>query len=244
MPRDLFTVPDGGSTTRRTGRLLPLSMALHAMVGAAFVVAPLLAVGDPPPVPDRNPVLLMARPVLPRVEAVPAPPRRARVQQEAGRPPGPVRPPVSIAIPDRLVPESEVDTGVPDWLPSGGSLGIGDLPSGGGGETAGGAMDGAGAAPEGPVPVGGRVERPRKLKDVAPEYPAIAKQARIEGDVVLDAVIGPDGFVRQVVVRESDSSLLESAALAAVRQWVYEPTRLNDVPVAIVMSVKVSFRLR
>jgi len=241
MPRDLFTTPEGVRSSPRTGRLLPLSIALHAVAGAAIVVAPLLAVGDPPPVAQPRTVLVMARP-LPRVEAVPAPPRRAPLQREAVRPPGPVRPPVSIATPDRIVPEAGIDTGVPEWLPSGGgSVALGDLPSGGaGGE---GIAEGPGAASDEPVPVGGVVERPRKLRDVAPEYPQIAQIARVQGLVVIDAIIGPDGHVRQAVVRRSDSPLLESAALAAVRQWTYSPTRLNGVPVAIVMSVEVRFRL-
>jgi protein TonB len=89
---------------------------------------------------------------------------------------------------------------------------------------------------------GGDIEPPRKIRHVAPEYPAIARQARVEGTVVIDAIIGPDGQVRDATVRES-KPLLDRAALAAVRQWVYTPTRLNNVPVAVIMTVEVRFTL-
>ena len=242
MPRDLFADPTTDRPAPRTSRLIPISIALHGIVVAAVVVVPLLAVGEPPPVHERSPVMLVAQRPLPRVDLVPAPaqPRRARIDRDAANPPRPDRPAVSITTPDRLVPEAEIDTGVPDWFPrGGGSVGVGHLPSSGG-ERVGVA---AATIPSGPLPLGGRIQRPRKLRHVDPEYPRIAKEARIHGIVVIDAVIGPDGFVRQAIVRRSDSPLLESAALAAVRQWTYEPTRLNDVAVAIVMSVEVRFTL-
>ncbi|MCI0408560.1 MAG: energy transducer TonB [Acidobacteria bacterium] len=99
-----------------------------------------------------------------------------------------------------------------------------------------------GATPD-PVRVGGDVRPPRKLLHVPPSYPAAARLARIEGDVVLEALIDPQGNVVNLVVVRS-VPLLDPSALDAVRQWKYQPTRLNGVTVPIVLSVSVSFRLR
>ena len=84
---------------------------------------------------------------------------------------------------------------------------------------------------------------PRKVKYVAPIYPPIAIAARREGTVVIDAIIGEDGRVKQATVLQS-VALLDEAALTAVRQWVFTPTRLNGEPVPVVMTVTVTFRLQ
>ena len=97
--------------------------------------------------------------------------------------------------------------------------------------------------PQKPLRVGGEVRAPRKLRDVAPKYPVIAQQARIEGTVVIDAVIGVDGRVAEMRVTQS-VPFLDQAARDAVSQWVFTPTRLNGEPVPVVMTVTVEFRLR
>jgi TonB family protein len=98
--------------------------------------------------------------------------------------------------------------------------------------------------PEAPqaVRVGGAIAEPRKLKNVSPFYPAIAKQARVQGVVILECTIGVDGRVRDVKVLRS-IPLLDAAAVEAVRQWVYAPTLLNGAPVPVIMTVTVNFKL-
>jgi len=72
---------------------------------------------------------------------------------------------------------------------------------------------------------------------------AIAQSSHLEGDVTLEAVIGVDGSVQDLrVVR--GVTWLDQAALDAVHRWRYTPTLLNGVPVPVVMTVTVSFRLR
>jgi protein TonB len=93
-----------------------------------------------------------------------------------------------------------------------------------------------------PVRVGGDIRPPNKIKDVAPKYPDIAKQARVQGIVILEAIIDPTGNVTNVRVLRS-IPLLDQSAIDAVRQWKYEPTLLNGVPVPIVMTVTVNFTL-
>jgi protein TonB len=77
---------------------------------------------------------------------------------------------------------------------------------------------------------------------VTPEYPPIAKQARMQGSVVLRAVIGKDGKVENVQT-ESGSPLLASAAMHAVKQWRYKPYVLNGSPVEVETTVTVNFQL-
>jgi TonB family protein len=93
-----------------------------------------------------------------------------------------------------------------------------------------------------PVRVGGNIRPPTKTKDVRPSYPTIAQSARVEGIVIIEAVIGPDGRVQDAKVLRS-IPLLDQAALDAVRQWEFTPTLLNNQPVPVIMTVTVQFTL-
>ena len=90
--------------------------------------------------------------------------------------------------------------------------------------------------------VGGVIRSPQKTRHVAPEYPAIARSARVSGIVILEAVLGEDGSVRDVKVLRS-KPLLDGAAIDAVRQWRFTPTLLNGVPVPVIMTITVAFNL-
>jgi protein TonB len=94
-----------------------------------------------------------------------------------------------------------------------------------------------------PVRVGSGIQRPTKVKDAIPAYPALARAAHVEGIVIVEATIGPNGKVQDARILRS-IQLLDAAALDAVRQWEYIPTLLNGVPIAVVMTVTVDFRLR
>jgi protein TonB len=94
-----------------------------------------------------------------------------------------------------------------------------------------------------PLRVGGRIQPPERTYGVAPVYPPIALAARREGTVILEATIDADGSVRGVRVLRS-VPLLDDAAMDAVRQWRFTPTRLNGDPVPVVMTVTVTFSLK
>jgi protein TonB len=94
----------------------------------------------------------------------------------------------------------------------------------------------------GPVRVGGAITAPSLVSRVAPEYPNIAVNARVQGVVVLEAVVGRDGRVEEVKVLRS-IPLLDAAAIAAVRQWRYSPLLLNGEPQRFVLTVTVGFSL-
>ena len=94
-----------------------------------------------------------------------------------------------------------------------------------------------------PVRVGGNISPPTKTRDVQPRYPEVARAARVQGVVILEATIGSTGVVTDVSVLRS-VPLLDDAAIAAVLQWQYTPTLLNGVPVPVIMTVTVNFTLR
>jgi TonB family protein len=81
-----------------------------------------------------------------------------------------------------------------------------------------------------------------QLVFVQPEYPPLARSARISGDVRLEAVVGRDGTIRDLSVVEGHNLLLRSA-LAAVRQWRYEPYLLNGTPVPVVTPITVRYSI-
>jgi protein TonB len=99
------------------------------------------------------------------------------------------------------------------------------------------------APPEVPVRIGGAIHPPQKTKDASPVYPPIAQLAHMEGIVIIEAVIGADGTVKDAKVLRS-IPLLDQAALDAVRQWQFTPTLLNGQPVPVIMTVTVQFALR
>jgi uncharacterized protein (TIGR02246 family) len=90
--------------------------------------------------------------------------------------------------------------------------------------------------------VGGNIREPKKLLDVRPDYPDEAKRQRVSGVVILECTIGPNGDVTSVKVLRG-IPLLDQAAVDAVSQWRYEPTLVNSVPVAVIMTVTVNFQL-
>ena len=93
-----------------------------------------------------------------------------------------------------------------------------------------------------PVRVGGRVRRPQVIRQITPRYPALARDAHISGEVVIDAVLDEHGNVTEMKVL-SGPPLFYSAALEALREWKYEPTYLNDEPISVQLLVTITFRL-
>ena len=93
-----------------------------------------------------------------------------------------------------------------------------------------------------PVRVGGDIKPPVRTEYVAPVYPPIAVQARVEGVVILELLIGTDGSVRQSRVLRQNA-LLDGAAVEAVKKWKYTPTLLNGVPTEVLTTVTVTFNL-
>jgi TonB family protein len=94
-----------------------------------------------------------------------------------------------------------------------------------------------------PVRVGGNIKEPIKLKDVRPIYPDAAKADRIQGLIVLECTIGPDGSVVDARPLRGDHQILIDAAIETVKQWRYTPTVVNGVAVPVIMTVTVNYKL-
>jgi periplasmic protein TonB len=235
MPADLFRPNVVATTSRRRASLLPVSIALHVVAIAAFFIVPLLADVELPP-PNQ-------RVATPYVQVLPIGPPVARRSRPLTTKPVPnMAPAAPVVAPDAIVPEREIaamgdsvpglDVGLPGVMDPGLIAGAAPLraplPT---------------PAPRTPVKVGGLIQAPRKIVNVAPVYPSIAQSNRVQGKVVLEALIDVDGHVDHVRVLEP-VPLLTDAAITAVRQWVFTPTKLNGQPVQVIMTVTVDFRMQ
>lgn len=90
---------------------------------------------------------------------------------------------------------------------------------------------------------GGDIKAPIRTVYVAPVYPEIARAAGVSAVVVVECTIDPTGHVADARV-VTGHPLLDEAALSAVRRWRYTATRLNGVPVPVLMTVTVRFLAR
>lgn len=100
----------------------------------------------------------------------------------------------------------------------------------------------AAKAPSGPVRVGGKVQEANLIHKVMPQYPPLAKSARVQGTVEFTAIIGKDGTIQQLKLVRGHP-LLVNAARQAVEQWRYKPTLLNGQPVDVITDIVVNFTL-
>jgi TonB family protein len=94
-----------------------------------------------------------------------------------------------------------------------------------------------------PVKAGGNIKEPQKLKSVDPVYPEVAKNARIQGEVILEAVTDIYGRVMDIKVLRSIPAL-DQAAIDAVRQWIYQPLIVDGKPRRAIFPVTVNFMLQ
>ena len=148
-------------------------------------------------------------------------------------------------VKDQPIPQQSNAVGVVGGVPGG-------VPGGQMGGVLGGVIGGMlGSAPPPPPPkavtparirVGGQVEEAKLIFHPTPEYPQLAKMARIQGTVKLEAIISKDGTIQDLKVL-SGHPLLVQNALEAVRQWRYQPTLLNGEPVEVVTEIDVNFTL-
>src|SRR5215813_5278554 len=208
---------------------VPLSIAVHTAILLALVIIPLMAADVlPTPPAMMNAFVAAAPPPPPPAAAAPQAPKPVDVNPAAA----------PVEAPKEIRPETGLERGVQNA--------VGGVEGGIAGGVAGGIVGGLEAAPPpppAPVRVGGNIRPPTKTKDVRPVYPSIAQSARVQGVVIIEATIGPDGRVQEAKVLRS-IPLLDAAALDAVKQWVFTPTTLNGTPVPVIMTVTVNFTLQ
>ena len=95
----------------------------------------------------------------------------------------------------------------------------------------------------GPYRPGSGIEPPALLREVTPDYTEQARRAGLEGEVLLEIVVGPDGGVRDVRVLRRLGAGLDEQAVDAVRQRRFSPARRLGTPVAVIVEVAVEFTL-
>ena len=81
------------------------------------------------------------------------------------------------------------------------------------------------------------------VTQTSPEYPLAARQARVQGSVVISAVVGADGHIKSAKPI-AGPPLLQTPAVAAVKQWVYKPATLNGIPVESETRIELNFTLQ
>lgn len=239
MPRSFFDQVLVQAPRRRSPWVTAGSITLHMLGLALLFVLPLTAAVTLPGVHTPLPPVMLASVELPPapVEVAPAPASSAPQLNPDAAP---------LVAPDTVPPEVERVPASTIPLPPGGLPGTGSPraytslgPATG--------ITGLGTPPppQPPAPrrLGGDIQAPTRTFYKAPVYPPVAQSARIEGLVILEATIDAQGTVQNVTVLRS-VPLLDRAAVEAVQQWRYTPTRLNGQAIPIIMTVTVSFTIR
>ena len=89
--------------------------------------------------------------------------------------------------------------------------------------------------------IGGQIRAPKRIRNVSPQYPLTLHGTGTQGVVVMDGHIGLDGFIRDLQVRSESHPDFASAAISAVREWQWDQTLLNCVPVEVFITVTARF---
>lgn len=236
--------------SRRKWAPLPIAVALHGAVLASVCLAQVWnveAVGEPETVVPYHVV------ALPEIPA-------ASTGGRPTQPTTPVRPQTPVQPDIRQIPDEPVLDPTPQT--SSGSVVFDGPPTEGGDEHSiytGPPSDGAFPRPsDAPIPivpvaappqdeiltVGGAVSRPVLRTGQPPRYPKVALRARIQGDVVLQAVIDERGRVSDVRVLRGLPMGLDQAAVDTVQGWTFEPAKLNGRSVKVYYTLTVKFQLQ
>ena len=242
MFQDVLFVPERNMGLRAA--VLPLAALAHGLLALLLVVIPIIRPGDLPRV-DLTSVF-----VAPAPPAPPPPPPKARGHAGAAR--RRIKPVAAVgagasafltapvAIPNTITEEPLDWGGAENGVPGGVDYGLaGGYPKSLIGDEIY-RIIGDEAAP---VRAAGEVRMPRLVKRVEPAYPEIARLARVQGTVILEATTDMYGRVVGVKVLRS-VPLLDEAAVGAVRQWLYEPMVVSGRPRGVVFTVTLRFELK
>jgi periplasmic protein TonB len=223
----------------------PISISVH-LITIAFILFSYVWQIEDVPEPPMQVVFISAPPPPPP----PPPPPKAKPKAPEVKPkldakvePPKVNSPVQpVDVPQDLPPpksSSEADTSEGE---EGGQEG--GVEGGVAGGVAGGVLGGTKGDEETPIRITPDMQAPELLKRVEPEYPEIARKARMGGMVILEAILTGNGDVEDVrVLKSAGNSMLDESAVRAVRQWKYKPALLNGKPVKVYLTVTVMFKL-
>jgi protein TonB len=236
-------VESGGKLRTKRGATTFISFLLEFLFLGVLVLLPLIFTEA---LPTKQLMTMLTAPPPP--PPPPPPPAAApvivkKVQTELDN--GQLRTPTAIPKKIQMIKEDEPP-------PSAGPAGVvGGVPGGVPGGAMGGVLGSVMSSVPTAVPKAATPQRVRVsqgvsqgllMKKVTPQYPPLAKQARIQGVVVLQALIGKDGSIQNLHV-VSGHPMLTNAALEAVKEWKYKPYYLNGEPVEVETTINVNFSL-
>jgi protein TonB len=242
------------SQNRRRWIALPAAVGLHLTALVAFVSADYWHI-RPVTEPDESAVFVMVTPPPPMAIAASSGANRPKqptpVKEPVKPPQGPVQPEdVKDLTPPPATPadanqggDGTSDNGDPEGSKNGREDGVKN-----------GSDEGVipvlvappigDPAPTGPIHITARVKKPEILHRVSPAYPESARRARVQGAVILEAIIDERGNVTSVRVVRGLPMGLEQSAIQAVSQWKFQPAMLDNRPVAVYFSLTVQFEVR
>jgi len=234
-------IESGNRLKTKRGRTTAFAVVLHVGIIIIMILIPLMFTEA---LPKAMTMTFLAAPPPPPPPPPPAAPVKVIKVVETDVVNNQLRTPTKIPKKVEMIKEEEapppqagVVGGVPGGVP-GGSMGgvmgsiIGSTPT---------------AIPKVATPqrirVSAGVTQGLKIKNVNPVYPQMAKIARVQGPVVLAAIIGKDGSIQNLHVISTASPLLNQAAMDAVKEWRYRPYILNGEPVEVDTQITVNFTL-
>jgi len=222
---------------------LPLAIFVHLLFAALLIGLPLISAGELPPVQVYSAFLAP----IPSPTPPPAPPKgdgqagSGKVQKvKQNNPVEPGKLVIPVEIPEDIAEEELSGQGGGFGVPWGVEYEKGEniwnktleelvsVPVG---------------KEEEPLRAIGEIKPPRLLRRVEPEYPVLARDAGVQGVVILEATTDVYGRVQNVRVLRS-VPLLDQAAIEAVKQWIYEPMVINGRPRPVVFTVTIIFHLK
>jgi protein TonB len=238
-------IESGGRLRTKRGATTLLSFILQVLLVGVLILIPLIYTEA---LPKQQ---LMTFLVAPPPPPPPPPPPAAvpikvvkQIQSDISN--GQLRTPTKIPEKVQMIKEEEAP---PPVMASGGVVGgvPGGIPGGQMGGVIGGIISSTPVAvPKVATPARVRVSQGVSsgllIKKVQPNYPPLARQARIQGQVLLQAQISKDGSIENLSLI-SGHPMLAPAAIEAVKQWRYKPYMLNGEPVAVDTQVVVNFTL-
>ena len=237
-------IASGGRLKTKRGMTTTLSFVLQVVLVGVLVLIPLIFTEALPK--TQLMTFLVAPPPPPPPPPPAAAPVRVIKQVQSDIINGQLRTPTKIPEKVQMIKEEEAP---PPDMSAGGV--VGGVPGGVPGGQMGGVIGGIISSTPVAVPKVATPQRVRVslgvsqgllIKKVQPAYPPLARQARIQGRVLLQAEISKDGTIENLRLI-SGHPMLAPAAIEAVRQWRYKPYMLNGEPVAVETQVEVNFTL-
>lgn len=214
----------------------PLALGLHVVALGGYVVAQMWSVEEV----AEPPIQVSFYHTPPPPPPPPPPPKAAPVPKAIVQPVAPTQ-----VVQPLIIPEKSATGGV-EGVDGGVEGGVeGGVAGGVPGGVPGGVVGGVeGMVDDAPIRIGGEVVPPELITRVQPVYPEIARKARVQGVVIVEAIIDKQGNVVEGRILRGLPMGVSEAAVSAIHRWKYRPAILNGRPVSVYLTVTVTFTLQ